>query len=188
MNPDLDLRGRLRSATDVVVVAVGLVLAVIVGIGHRQNLVAALALAGLTLVGAWLTVIDFQEHRLPNIIVGPLSLAVAVGLLAAGVWGNDLERAARALAIAFAISAALLLLSGFGGFGGGDAKFAFPISAVALWFGLSVLMVVLMVTTIGGAVVAFVELLRGRGHDHLLAYGPYMALGLAAGLIAVGRW
>lgn len=174
------------------VAAAGLAGAVGVLIGHWSATVGgpamALFLALVVLVSAWLAVIDFREHRLPNRIVGPLAVAVVLAVLLVGLAEDDLGRAGRALGLGLTISAFLLLANIIGGLGMGDVKYGFPMAATVGWFGWDALSITIVVTTLAGAVVAGAMLLAGRGRSHRLSYGPYMALGLVGGLLAAAPW
>jgi leader peptidase (prepilin peptidase)/N-methyltransferase len=77
----------------------------------------------------------------------------------------------------------LLVLNIVGGLGMGDVKYGYPMAATVGWFGWDALFVALLVTTLAGAAVAVAILIRGGGRNQHLAYGPYMALGLAVSLI-----
>ncbi len=169
---------------DGLTVLVGAVAAILVLIGHRSTPFTALGSAAVVMVSTWLAVIDFREHRLPNRIVGPLAGAVAVWLFVAGLVEDDLGRTARALGFGLAVAGFLLLANILGGLGMGDVKYGFPMAATVGWFGWDALSVTIVVTTVSGAVAAVVMLVLGRGRSAQLSYGPYMALGLAGGLLA----
>lgn len=168
---------------DYFVIAVGVVLASVVGFSFRTSPIAALCLAVLVLIATWLSVIDFREHRLPNRIVGPLAAVATILLLIAGVVTNDLQRGFTAVAAGVASTLVLLVMSVVGGLGMGDVKFAYPLGAVLGWFGWSPILVAVIVMTVGGAIAGLVVLASGKGSDHRICYGPYMALGLVAGLL-----
>lgn len=172
-----------RPFTEVLVIGLGVCAAVLVVIVHRRILLGGLALAVVVGVSTWLAVIDLRVHRLPNRIVAPLAAAVTVGLVVAGFAEDDLTRAGRAIGFGLATALALLVLNLIGGIGMGDVKYGYPMAATVGWFGWDALFVALLVTTLVGAVVAVAMLVRGGGRNQHLAYGPYMALGLAVSLI-----
>ncbi len=171
---------------DCVVIAIGATLAVFVVIGHRSSPLTAAGLGLVILVATWLAVVDFREHRLPNRIVGPLAAAVTGGLALAALSTGDIRRGLVAVLAGAGLSGFLLLLSIFGDLGMGDVKFGYPIGAVLGWFGWNAILVALLVTTVGGALVGVALLVSGKGATYRLSYGPYMALGLAAGLLYAG--
>lgn len=162
--------------------AIGATATLLVVVIHRSMILGGLALGVVVGVSTWLAVIDFREHRLPNRIVGPLAVAVTVGLLIAGFAEDDYSRAGRAIGLGLATAAALLVMNLIGGLGMGDVKYAYPMAATVGWFGWDAVFVALLVTTAAGAVVAIVLLVRG-GRRQQFAYGPYMALGLAVSLL-----
>lgn len=168
---------------DLFVVAVGVILTAAVATVHRATPLGGFSLAMVVAVSTWLAVIDFRVHRLPNRIVGPLAAAVTIGLLIAGFVEDDMARAWRAIGLGLITAFILLIANLVGGLGMGDVKYGFPMAATVGWFGWDALFVALLVTTFAGAVVAVIVLLAKRGKDRHLAYGPYMALGLAVSLI-----
>ena len=171
---------------DRLLIAVGVVATALVLWSHRDAPLRAPWLAAILLVSTWLAVIDAREHRLPNRIVGPLAAGVTVVVAVAGWADGDLARGWRALAMGVAASAILLLVNLIGGLGMGDVKYGYPAAATVGWFGADALVVAALVTTMVGGLVAALVLARGRGWGHRLSYGPFMALGLAAGLFAAG--
>ena len=60
-----------------------------------DRVVAAVAFVGVCIVLGVLTEVDLRQKRLPNAIVGPLALAAALGVLAAGFVEQDLTRVGR---------------------------------------------------------------------------------------------
>jgi len=133
-------------------------------------------------VSAWLSVIDWQTHRLPNKIVGPLAAGVAVWIVVLGIATSDLERSLTAIGWGFAGFGVFLALHFVAGLGMGDVKYAWPVCATLGWFGWSSLLVAFYGLAISGAVVGVIVQLQGKGKKHRVAYGPYMALGLLCGI------
>lgn len=171
------------NSRDLVVIGLGVCAVALVVYVHRSVWLGALALAVVVGVSTWLAVIDFRVHRLPNRIVGPLAASVTIGLLVAGFAEDDFARAGRAIGFGVGTAAVLLVLNLVGGLGMGDVKYGYPMAATVSWFGWDALFVALLVTTLAGAAVAVAMLVRGGGRNQHLAYGPYMALGLAVSLI-----
>lgn len=173
------------SALDGTVAAIGVVAAGLVAWVHRSSWVTAVFLAVVVLVSAWLSAIDFRVHRLPNRIVGPLAIAAAIWVVAMGIADGDLGRAGWAFATAAIAFVVLLAMNIAAGFGMGDVKYGSVAALILGWFGGSAITTAVMVMALSGGVVALVLLARGR-RDQALAYGPYLALGLVAGLVVAG--
>ena len=153
----------------VVLVALPLLLMALAGRGEpRESLVAGLFAAVLVL----LAVVDWEQRRLPNVVVLP-SLAAAIVLSGAPLM------AALAAALAFVAFLGLFAfgrrLYGPGALGMGDVKLAALVAAVVGLpaAGWALLLGVLLA---GGAAAAW--LLSGRAErGALLPYGAFMALG-----------
>ncbi len=167
---------------------IGLALAALVVIGHRSSPIAAVALGLMVVVAAWLSVIDLQVHRLPNPIVGTLALAVVIAVLVAGLVTGDISQSSRAIAFGMAAVALFFLANLVGGMGMGDVKYVFPLVTALGWFGWLAIASAAMATAATGAVAATVALATGRGRKYRLPYGPFMSLGLVAGLLRVAGW
>ncbi len=165
------------------VIAIGLAASIGVWTAHRSSPLVAFGLVAVVLVSTWLAIIDFREYRLPNRIVGSLALAVTVGALVAAVADDDLDRAWRAIGLGAAMSVVLFFFNLVGGLGMGDVKYGYPMGVSVGWFGWDALVTALLVTTIASGIVAVGALALGKGRHYRLSYGPYMALGLAVGLV-----
>ncbi len=163
-------------------VVVGVAATAIVVIAHRGAPLTALALGVVLAVSVWLSAIDVAEYRLPNRIVGPLALAVAIGVLIAGIVEDDLGRTGRSLAFGVGAFVLLLIANLVGGLGMGDVKYGFPMATTVGWFGWDSVSIAIMVTSLSGALAAVAILIIDRNLKRQLPYGPFMALGLAAGL------
>lgn len=161
----------------VVLVALPLLLMALAGRGEpRESLVAGLFAAVLVL----LAVVDWEQRRLPNVVVLP-SLAAAVILSGAPLT------AALAAALAFVAFLGLFAfgrrLYGPGALGMGDVKLAALVAAVVGLpaAGWALLLGVLLA---GGAAAAW--LLSGRAErGTLLPYGAFLALGGIVVLVSV---
>ncbi len=178
------LRLRPTTTSEAAALAIGAASTVAVAWAHLEQLGTALALAGFVAVSTWLSVIDLRIHRLPNAIVGPLALAVSVWLLVVTAQGGDTSRGLRAVGFGLGFAAVLLVGNLAGGIGMGDVKYAYPVGAAVGWFGWDHLVITVLVMTAAGAVVAVGVLLAGKGRRYRMSYGPYMALGQVAGLLA----
>ena len=161
----------------VVLVALPLLLMALAGRGEpRESLVAGLFAAVFVL----LAVVDWEQRRLPNVVVLP-SLAAAVVLSGAPLT------AALAAALAFVAFLGLFAfgrrLYGPGALGMGDVKLAALVAAVVGLpaAGWALLLGVLLA---GGAAAAW--LLSGRAErGTLLPYGAFLALGGIVVLVSV---
>lgn len=167
---------------------VGIVLAVLVAMAHISQLIVAGALAAMILVATWLSAIDLRTHRLPNPIVGAMTAAVILAVVIAGVVDQDPIRASQAVALGVAASVIFFVVNLLGGMGMGDVKYAFPLVTTLGWFGWLALATAAMATALTGAAAATAALAMGRGRKYRLPYGPFMSIGLAAGLLRVGGW
>lgn len=133
-------------------------------------------------VSIWLSVIDWREHRLPNRIVGPLAAGVALWLVVLGAAAGEFDRLAAAFGWGFAGFFVFFALHLAAGLGMGDVKYAWPVCATLGWFGWTSLRVALIALVLSGGVAGGLAQLRGKGHTHRHAYGPFMAFGLLCGI------
>ncbi len=170
-------------------------------IGARYPVVEALT-AALTAYCAWhfgfglaafgamlfawcmiaLTFIDVDTQLLPDSITLPLLWA---GLLV-NLWGTfvDLQSAVigatAGYLILWSVYWAFKLATGKEGMGFGDFKL---LAAIGAWFGWKMLPLVILVSSLVGAVVGVVLIvLARRGREVPIPFGPYLA---GAGLIAL---
>ena len=136
----------------------------------------------LGVVGAALTLIDLDVHRLPDLIVLPSYPIAAVLLLVptvvTGLWGALL----RAVLAGFALYVVYLVLAlvspGGGGLGFGDVKLAGLLGLLLGWIGWGpVIVSVLAAFVIGGVVALALVLARRVSRSSLIAFGPPMILG-----------
>lgn len=139
----------------------------------------------LAIAGAALGVIDARTRRLPNVIVYPLTVALAVLLLAAaaatGAWA-DLGRAALG-GVAYSGLHLVLHLITRGQVGMGDVKLAVPLGAVAAWHGWTCWVVNLYgAYLLGGVVVLVLLVARLRTRRDYLPFGPFLLAGTAVAL------
>lgn len=151
---------------------------------HWDNPVVAVGLASMVAVCGWLSVIDFDEHRLPNRIVGPLAVAVAVAVITGGLWTGDPARSGRALLFGLAAAGFLLIGNLIGGLGMGDVKYAFPLASALGWFGSGPVLTWAFVTAAVGGLAGFAVIVTGQGRRYRIPYGPFMTIGFFAGVLA----
>ena len=132
-----------------------------------------------------LAIVDLVELRLPNAVIVPTVVAVAVLLVLASWLTGEWQRLLWALAGGtgmFAVYLVLALISPKS-MGMGDVKLAAPIGLLLGWWGLGVWLVGLLAAFIVGGVVALVALaLRRVTLRGSIPFGPSM---LAGAMIAV---
>jgi len=155
-------------------------------VAHANEPVAAAGLIAMVLVLAVLADIDLRTHRLPNRIVGPLALAVVAAVAIAGVATSDPARIGVAVVVGVGFVAAMLAMHIAGGLGMGDVKLSFPIGAVAGWYGLDAVIITILVTATAGGLAAGIVMAKAKTTSTRFSYGPCLALGSVAGMIAGG--
>ncbi|MFV0257835.1 MAG: prepilin peptidase [Acidimicrobiales bacterium] len=143
----------------------------------------AAGLAAVTVVMGVLTVIDVRQHRLPDTVVVPLT--VAVSAFVAGHALAEGEPAGLVVPVAAGLGASTLFFLGWlaGGVGLGDVKLVFPLVLLVRWIGGDALWAAVLVTASVGGVAAVTVMMAGRGRSHRMAYGPYLAAGAVAGML-----
>ena len=136
----------------------------------------------LGVVGAALTLIDLDVHRLPDLIVLP-SYPIAFVLLfvptvVTGQWGALLRAVLAALALYLGYLVLALISPGGGGLGFGDVKLAGVLGLLLGWLGWSPVIVSVLAAWVTGGVIAVTLLLAGRaGRSSHIAFGPPMIVG-----------
>ncbi len=150
---------------------------------HWSDPAVAVALAVLVGIAGWLAIIDFEIRRLPNKIVGPLAAVVTAVVVLAGLLSEDPGRSAKAVLLGLAALGFFLIGNLIGGMGMGDVKYAYPIGTTLGWYGAQPLISAALVTVVAGGLAAVFVLASGKGRRYRLAYGPFMSLGLVAGLL-----
>lgn len=141
---------------------------------HPLEATLLIALCGVI---GWIVAIDIQSLRAPNRIVYP---AVAAALAAAALLGSSALAQASAGAVgAFAILLLVALL-GRGAMGYGDVKAGALCGATT---GLAGLIPMLAVAFVAGGLFAAVLLAtRLRGRRDVVAFTPFLAIGVVASL------
>lgn len=145
------------------------------------------ALLYLVAIGVALALIDLDVRRLPDAIVLPSYVVVAVLLGGAALVQQDPAAAVRAL-----VGGVLLWLLYFvlcvarpGGMGFGDVKLAGILGAYLGYAGWSALVVgAFAAFLLGGAAGAALVVSRRAGRRSSLPFGPFMLAGAALGLVA----
>lgn len=146
------------------------------------------ALLGLAATGVVLSIVDLTEHRLPNAVLLPTLVVLAVLLVLASALSGEWMALLWALAGGagmFGLYFTLALISP-SAMGMGDVKFAAPLGLVLGWFGWNVWLVGLVAGFIIGGVVSLAALaLRRVSIRGSIPFGPSM---LAGALVAILVW
>jgi len=133
-------------------------------------------------IGAALTLIDLDVHRLPDLIVLP-SYPIAFVLLlvptvVTGQWGSLLRGVLAGLALFVGYLVLALISPGGGGLGFGDVKLAGVLGLLLGWVGWGPAIVsVLAAFVIGGLIALVLLVTRRASRSSSIAFGPSMILG-----------
>jgi leader peptidase (prepilin peptidase)/N-methyltransferase len=133
-------------------------------------------------VGAALTLIDIDVHRLPDLIVLPSYPIAFVLLLVPTVVTGEWERLLRGVLAGLALYVGYLALAmvspGGGGLGFGDVKLAGVLGLLLGWLGWGPAFVsVLAAFVIGGFIGVILLIARRASRSSHIAFGPSMILG-----------
>jgi leader peptidase (prepilin peptidase)/N-methyltransferase len=184
----------LRALRWIVAIAGGLIAAYAVLLSDPPNLVTHAWIA-LALFVPVLTLIDAETRYLPNALVYPAGIIVALGALSGvmstGEWGS------LAVALACAVMGLLFygtiwFLAPAGGLGFGDVRLAFVLGlALGLHgFYLAAAAIVVVAPLISVAFVALIAVrnfLTGRGAPDGVPFGPGMLLSALVLMLAEGH-
>lgn len=127
--------------------------------------------------------VDLVEHRLPDLVVLPLLIAVASSTVLAAVVESDGDRLGQAVLGALLLGAAfaLLFVIAPASLGFGDVKLALVIGMLVGWYGWRTAFITLFLTFVLGLVHGLIAaMLQRRLRGVHIAFGPAM---LAAGLM-----
>jgi leader peptidase (prepilin peptidase) / N-methyltransferase len=185
------LRGRCRDCHapisaryPLVELATGVVFVVLaVRIGFAWELPAYLYLGA---IGVALAMIDIDVKRLPNAIVLPSYVVVAVLLGAAAAIEGEWATMLRAVLAGMALYAFyfLLMLVYPRGMGFGDVKLAGILGAYLGWLGWGELVVGSFLGFLVGGVFGLALMVVGRaGRKSAIPFGPWMLLGALLGIL-----
>ena len=147
---------------------------------HRTNPLTAVLLTAMVVVLGALSFVDVAEQRLPNRITYPLAAATTAIVLVAGIVESRIGDAFGAIGVGLLFSIVLLVMR----FGMGDVKMVLPIGTVAGWFGVSAVVGTIMIASLSGAIVALALLAVYRRRSLTFGFGPFLALGSVAGMLA----
>ncbi|MGB4137897.1 MAG: A24 family peptidase [Microbacterium sp.] len=177
----------IRIATTVLTPALFGLLVWRFGIGPDAVVLSALLIFAAAAVV--LAVVDVAEHRLPNVVVGPLLGVLAAALILAAALSGQWPRLLWAFGGCAAMFAVYLLLALVSprSMGMGDVKLAAPIGLLLGWFGLTVWLSGLLAAFLCGGVVAVLMLaLRRTTMRGSLPFGPSMLLGALLAVLIAG--
>lgn len=145
------------------------------------------AYAGFAAISIALTAIDLDTRRLPDAIVLPSLVGLAILLAAAALFDGDLAALLGAGVGAVALFGfySVLRVARPGGMGGGDVKLAAVVGLVLGWLGWGPLLVGAFAAFVVGGVFGIVLLLRRRATRRTaIPFGPWMLLGAWIGILA----
>ena len=169
---------KIRIRDPLVELAIGLAWALVAArIGLSWVLPAFLAYATTLIV---LSAVDFDERRIPNKVLGPMSIVGALLLTIAVLAAGDPRTLVRLAigAIAYALPMLVLGLIAPGAMGMGDIKLAGYIGMHLAWLSLiHVLAGAFLAFLIGAIVGLTLVALRKKGRKDTVPFGPSMALG-----------
>lgn len=134
-----------------------------------------------------LTLIDLDTRRLPNVIVLPSLVVLAVLLTAVAIFSDDYAALLRA-AIGAAALFAFYFVLGFirpGAMGGGDIKLAAVVGLMLAWIGWGAFAVGAFAAFLLGGVIGIILIITGRGTRRTaIPFGPWMLIGAWVGIFA----
>jgi leader peptidase (prepilin peptidase)/N-methyltransferase len=137
-------------------------------------------------IGVALAGIDLDVRRLPDVIVLPSYVVVAILLLVASTAEHDLWAMARAVAggaVLYAFYFSLMVVKP-GAMGFGDVKLAGGLGGLLAWLGWGALVVGGFLAFLLGGVMGIVLMVVGRaGRKSQIPFGPYMIVGTYLGVL-----
>jgi leader peptidase (prepilin peptidase)/N-methyltransferase len=129
----------------------------------------------LIALGGKLAVVDYQTHRLPNRLVGWLTVTQLVALTF--LWQPEKLQAALLTALATTVTYAFLFLISRGSLGMGDVKFSFPLGLTVGWYVPSDWLLTILLTFVLAGFVSIIQVtLKRKTLKSRFAFGPYMYL------------
>jgi leader peptidase (prepilin peptidase)/N-methyltransferase len=138
--------------------------------------------AFVTTLGVPLAVIDWVEHRLPRVVVGPQLLGAALGFGVLCVVREDASPGVRAVLAMLAAAGLYLLLAVLvaGGVGSGDVSLAAVVGLVVGWSGWRELATAMLVASLLALLLLLAPGVRRRGNDGQggVPFGPCLLAGM----------
>lgn len=126
-------------------------------------------------LGGKLAVVDYQTHRLPNRLVGWLTLTQLIALTF--LWQPGKLQSALFTALATTVTYTLLYLISRGSLGMGDVKFSFPLGLTVGWYAPSDWLLTILLTFVLAGFVSIIQvILKHKTLKSRFAFGPYMYL------------
>jgi leader peptidase (prepilin peptidase) / N-methyltransferase len=169
---------KIRIRDPLVELTTGIVWALVAArFGLSWVLPAFLAYATTLIV---LSAVDFDERRIPNKVLGPMSIvgALLLAIAALGVGNPGILIRLAIGAFAYALPMLILGLVAPGAMGMGDIKLAAYIGMHLAWFSLIHVLVGAFAAFLIGSIVGLTLVaLRKKGRKDTVPFGPSMALG-----------
>jgi leader peptidase (prepilin peptidase)/N-methyltransferase len=144
------------------------------------DLVYAICLLAFASASVWLSIVDFREMRLPNRIVWPLNIGLAVGLGIHSFINQSTDAYLRALLAAGACFSVFFLMRFISpsSMGFGDVKLSIAIGLMLGYLSWAAVLNGIFCGFIAAAVFAMIGLaFRKLTMKGSLAFGPFMLLG-----------
>lgn len=148
---------------------------------HRGHPVTAVLLSAAVLCYGALSAVDAAEQRLPNRITLPLAAATLAAVVTGAATGADAMAAVGAIGTGLAFAVVLAVLR----FGMGDVKLALTVGMVAGWLGRDAVVATIVAGASAGAAAALVAIVVHRRRGLAFSFGPALAIGSVAGMMAV---
>ncbi|MEU5525124.1 A24 family peptidase [Streptomyces sp. NPDC047860] len=151
--------------------------------GARPELLVWLLLAPIAVL---LAAVDFVVHRLPDVVVLPLTAAALAGLGGAALLPGTAGSWRTALLGSLTLGACYLVvfLINPRGFGFGDVKLAPALGAVLGWYGWGILLIGTFAGYLFGALYgAGLILARRAGRKAAIPFGPFLLAGALVGML-----
>ncbi|KUN57808.1 hypothetical protein AQJ46_45630 [Streptomyces canus] len=171
-------------STPVIALVMAVVCAVLaVATGGRPELLVWLLLAPIALL---LAAVDFAVHRLPDVVVLPLTASALAGLGGAALLPSAGGNWRTALIGSLTLGACyfVLFLINPRGFGFGDVKLAPALGAVLGWYGWGILLIGTFAGYLFGALYGVgLILARRAGRTTAIPFGPFLLAGAFVGIL-----
>lgn len=135
-----------------------------------------------------LSIVDFRTFRLPDRILGPLTVVVVGAFAVVAVVSNDGGRLTRGLeaGVAATVILGLLHLAYPKGLGFGDVKLAFVLGLATGWVSWGAVALAVFLAAASGAVVGVLGAWAAGEpvHGRRLPFGPFLASGALVAAVA----
>lgn len=167
----------LIALTASVGLSVALFLAQSPDVAARSSQVAALVV--FSAGGAWISVVDAREHRIPNLLLLPLAAALGGIVFVATLASGQPEQLLVSLTGAAVLFGVYLLLAIAGGIGFGDVKLGAVIGLYLAWISPTAAIAATILAYVFAAPQAIATLIRRAraAQPARVPFGPYMFAG-----------